>query len=147
MSERAADGALAVRGVVLAHGSLADGLIDAVDRIIGLEDGALIAVSNLGLSPERLAEEVRARLVDAPTILFTDLPSGSCTFAARWLRREEPGLVVISGVNLPLLLDFVMHRHQPLEALVPRLLEKGRAAIDSTPTDLEGHEPRSAARR
>jgi mannose/fructose-specific phosphotransferase system component IIA len=37
--------------------------------------------------------------------------------------------MVISGVNLPLLLDFVLHRDLPLPELGPRLVEKGRNAI------------------
>lgn len=128
MSERG------VLGVVLTHGLLAEGLIDAVQQITGVGEGALVGVSNRGLSPDALLAEVRRVRGDRPAILFTDLPSGSCTLAARRLEGEASGLVVISGVNLPLLLDFVLHRQLPLAELGPRLVDRGRAAITLTAT-------------
>lgn len=128
-----------VRGVVVGHGTIADGLIDAVHRITGISDGVLEGVSNRGLSPEALLNELRRRVSAGPTIIFTDMPSGSCNLAARRLQHEEPGVVVIGGINLPLLLDFVLHRELPLSELSTRLVEKGRAAISSVRVDLPHH--------
>jgi mannose/fructose-specific phosphotransferase system component IIA len=36
---------------------------------------------------------------------------------------------VVAGVNLPMLLEFVFHDDLPLEELVQRVQEKGRASI------------------
>ncbi len=127
------------RGIVLGHGALAEGLVDAARRISGVDDEALVPLSNRGLSPERLSEELSARLGAGPVVLFTDLPSGSCSFAARRLCQRRSDLLVISGVNLPLLLEFIMHRQIPLAELAPRLMEKGRAAIVCAPTELGDH--------
>jgi mannose/fructose-specific phosphotransferase system component IIA len=127
------DDAPLVRGILLSHGAMAEGIVDAVRRITGVADDALVPVSNRGVSPETLADQIRAQLGAGTTLLFTDLQSGSCGFAARRLCHERPGLTVISGVNLPMLLDFVMNRHLPLDELVPRLLDKGRAAICCAP--------------
>ena len=103
------NGAL-VQGVVLAHGAMAHGLVDAVARISGVAEGALVAVSNDGKSPEALQEEVEELLGQGPVIIFTDLPSGSCAVTARICCREESDEAVVFGVNLPVLLDFVFHR-------------------------------------
>jgi|SRR5690606_17357397 len=136
----------AARGVVLAHGDLAAGFVDAVRQISGVEEGALEALSNRGLSPEALLRELERRTADGPTFIFTDLPSGSCCFAARRLSRERPDIIVITGVNLPLLLDFVLHRTLPPSQLAARLVEKGRAGIGSVPIELEGDARRTLSR-
>jgi mannose/fructose-specific phosphotransferase system component IIA len=134
MSERAP-----VRGVLIAHGAMANGLADAVRQITGAGPDALVTLSNLGLSPAALAGAVRTAAGGGPAIIFADLPSGSCGFAARLLARERADLVVICGVNLPMLLEFVTHRELPLEQLVPRLLSRARAAIMCAPADYEQH--------
>ena len=134
----------AVHGIVLAHGGMATGLVDAVRQITGAEDDVLVPLSNRGLSPEALAAEVRAN-AHGPTIVFTDLPSGSCGFAARRYCRDIPDLVIISGVNLPILLEFMMYRELPLAELVPKLVTKARAAIISTSSEPESNEHRAVS--
>lgn len=134
------------RGVLLAHGDMAAGVVDAVRQITGVDPDALVPLSNRGLSPQTLAEEVRRALGPGPAILFTDMQSGSCGFAAFRLRQHAPELVVISGVNLPLLLDFVTHRELPLTELVPRLLNKGRAALGCVPPEFERDADRTVSR-
>lgn len=134
-----------VRGIVLAHGAMAQGLIDAVRHIAGLEEDVLLPLSNRGLGPDVLADEISRLAGDRPVIVFTDLQSGSCGFAARRCLQHIPQLVVVSGVNLPMLLEFVMRRQLPLEQLVPFLLTKGRSAICCSPASYENHEHRAVS--
>jgi mannose/fructose-specific phosphotransferase system component IIA len=134
-----------VTGVLLGHGSMPDGMVDAVRHITGCEAEALVPVSNRGMSPEALADAVRGAIGEAPSIVFTDLQSGSCGFVARRLLQGRSDLVVVSGVNLPLLIEFVMNRQLPLAELVPRLLSKGRASMGCAPADLESHEHRAVS--
>lgn len=134
-----------VRGVLIGHGGMPEGMVDAVRHITGAEPDALVPLSNRGRAPETLAAEVEAIVGDAPVILFTDLPSGSCGFVARRLMQKSSNVVVISAVNLPLLIDFVMNRQLPIHELVPRLLQRGRAAIGCAPSSLEDHERRAVS--
>jgi mannose/fructose-specific phosphotransferase system component IIA len=120
-----------VRGVVVAHGEMASGLVDAVRSIAGVNEDVLIAVSNRGLSPQALADAVRAATDGRPSVVFTDLPAGSCGSAARMLSRNTSGIAVVCGVNLPMLLDFVTHRELPLAELLDRIVTKARDAIHS----------------
>jgi mannose/fructose-specific phosphotransferase system component IIA len=94
--------------LVAAHGSLAEGLVSAVQSITG-HGGVLMAMSNAGMSSADVATAM-ARALDATgaTVVFTDLPAGSCTLAARRLQRDRPGLSVVIGVNLPMLLEFAL---------------------------------------
>ncbi|MFO8172640.1 MAG: PTS sugar transporter subunit IIA [Gemmatimonadota bacterium] len=118
-----------VRAVLLAHGTMARGMVDAVRRISGVEEDALIPLSNDGRSPQVLQEELEGLLAEGITVVFTDLAGGSCALAAR--KCSSP--VVVSGVNLPILLEFVFNRNLPVEKLVPRLLKHGGGAIKSIP--------------
>jgi len=121
------------KGIVVAHGAMAQGLVDAVRRIAGGAADALSPLSNEEKSPEELRDELGRLAGDAPTILFVDLLSGSCGMAALVSARGSDRRAVICGVNLPVLLDFVFHRDLPLEALVPRLVAKGRDGVRSVP--------------
>lgn len=135
-----------VRGLVVAHSSLAAGLVAAVQQIAGVGDDALQALSNEGHGPEGLISAVRGAVGDAPVILFTDLPSGSCAFAARKISIERPGTGIVCGVNLPVLLDFVFHRDLPVGDLVSRLVEKGRGGITGACTEEAKHADRVVSR-
>ncbi|HUF12086.1 MAG TPA: hypothetical protein VMN78_03210 [Longimicrobiales bacterium] len=129
-----------LRGIVIAHGDMAEGLVTAVRHITGVEEDVLVALSNREKSPDDLAGLVAEHLEGGPAVLFTDLQSGSCGFAARRLTRERPDVPVICGVNLPLLVDFVMHRDMDVGALLERLVEKGRGSIVAIqPTDSGAH--------
>lgn len=118
-----------VRGVLLSHGRLAEGMVDAVERITGLDEGVLVAMSNEGLSPQGLAEQVDALVGTEPVVVFTDLGTGSCALTAQLTCRNHGRRAVVFGMNLPMLLDFVFHRELPLSQLVPRLLEKGKEGV------------------
>ncbi|MFC1661211.1 PTS sugar transporter subunit IIA [Gemmatimonadota bacterium] len=123
----------AVRGILLAHGGMARGMTDAIRKIAGVGEEVLIPISNEGKSPEALQAELDDLLGASPGIVFTDMAHGSCAVTARICCREERTQAVLFGVNLPVLLDFVFHRHLPLHELVPRLLEKGQASLRSVP--------------
>jgi mannose/fructose-specific phosphotransferase system component IIA len=124
-----------VRGLIIAHSSLAAGMVAAVRQIAGAEDDVLHPLTNEGRGPEGLIAAVQQAVGDAPAILFTDLGSGSCAFAARKISIDRPQTAVVCGVNLPVLLDFVFHRDLPLAQLVARLVEKGRSGISGACTE------------
>ncbi len=124
-----------VRGLIIAHASLAAGLVAAVRQIAGVEADVLQPLSNEMRGPEGLIAAVHEAVGSAPAILFTDLESGSCAFAARRIVLTRPHTALISGVNLPVLLDFVFHRELPLPELVERLVAKGRAGISGACTE------------
>ncbi len=122
-----------IRGIVVAHGAMAQGLVDAARRIAGGAADALAALSNEERSPQELKDELDRLADGAPTILFADLLSGSCGMAAMVAARDTDRRRVVCGVNLPILLDFLFHRDMPMEELVDRLVAKGRDGIRSLP--------------
>jgi mannose/fructose-specific phosphotransferase system component IIA len=126
------DGAV-VRGVVIGHGDMPRGLVDAVRHIAGKAADDLVPVSNEGKGPAQLAAELNEAAGLGTVLVFTDLRAGSCGIAAAYACRDLERRAVICGVNLPMLLDFVFHRDLPLPELVDRLVETGREAIVAAP--------------
>ena len=116
-----ATGTAPLRGIIVAHGEMARGMVNAVSRITGLDDGVLYAVSNEGRGPDQLREAILERLDEGPAVVFTDLGAGSCTLAARLSCRDRRRVAVVTGVNLPMLLEFVFHRDMGFDELLPRL--------------------------
>lgn len=119
-----------VVGVIVTHADLARALIDAVDRIVGLEEGALIPLSNEGLNPDAIRDQLTEAAGSGPAIFFTDLREGSCGMAARRTCLGRSDQLMITGVNLPMLLDFAMNRTLPLQALADRLVDRAHRSIE-----------------
>ncbi|MFQ5746684.1 MAG: PTS sugar transporter subunit IIA [Gemmatimonadota bacterium] len=115
-----------VVGIVVAHGDLARSLVEAAEQISGVR-GALTAVSNRDCTPEQLRRRVSEAVGSGPAIVFADLVSGSCGFACRAARRDHARVAMVTGVNLPALLEFLFHREMEVTALAERLVEKARA--------------------
>jgi len=105
------------------------GMVDAVRRIAGIDEDALVALSNEGKSPDALRDELARIVGTGSVVVFTDMHAGSCAVAARVACRSGGQRAVVCGVNLPMLIEFAFHRSDPLEELVPRLVEQGRSTI------------------
>ncbi len=124
------DPAVSPRAIVAGHGSFPSGLVSAVEQITG-RGNALIPFSNAGLGREEIEAGMRDLMaLHGLHVIFTDLPGGSATFAARKVMHDTPGLVVITGVNLAALMDFVFCPPDlPAAEASARAADKGRAAI------------------
>ena len=67
---------------------------------------------------------------DDGLVLFSDLSGGSCDVACRAGARAHERCVSISGVNLPMLLEFCHYRDRlALPALVGRILYKAQSGV------------------
>jgi PTS system N-acetylgalactosamine-specific IIA component len=100
-----------------------------VVQITGRDD-VLIAMSNRGLSAADIERAMR-ELVNARAarVIFTDLPAGSCTIAARRLLAAQSDLVLVTGVNLPALLDYVTHGELPARAAAQHAAERAKSGV------------------
>ncbi|WP_309671206.1 hypothetical protein [Gemmatimonas sp.] len=118
-----------VRAIVAGHGSFATGIISAVDQITG-RGASFLAMSNSGLCLDDI-QDTLARAVDetGARVIFTDLPAGSCTMAVRRMIRARPGVLLVTGINLSLLLDFAMQESVDPVVAVNAALERGRASM------------------
>ncbi|MBI4501293.1 MAG: hypothetical protein HY700_09045 [Gemmatimonadetes bacterium] len=122
-----------LRGVVVSHAALAQGLVEAVRQITGEAD-PLIPLSNEGCDGGLLAARLKHAIGDGPAVVFVDLPGGSCLQAAVRHQRTATDVAVVAGVNLAMLLDFIYHRDlTPAEAAKRAVETGGRAVRAVTP--------------
>lgn len=118
----------AIRGVVVGHGTLAAALVDAVERIAGAGSG-LIALSNTDCDRGTLEERIVGAVGAGPAVVFIDMPSGSCLFAAMRRLQSLEGVRVVTGVNLAMLLEFVFHREGSVDEIAEHVAEVGARAV------------------
>jgi len=123
---------IAPRAIVAGHGALPAGLVSVVEQITG-RGNVLLPFSNAGLGREEIEAGLRDLLaLHHVMVIFTDLPGGSATLAARRVLHDTPDLTVVTGVNLAALLDFVFcDADMEARAAASRSVEKGRGAIVS----------------
>jgi len=120
---------IAPRALVAGHGDFAIGVVSAVDQITG-RGGVLLPLSNRGLGADEIVRVLREAVISNDTqVIFTDLPAGSWTIAARRVQRERPDLVVVTGANLPALLDFVFQTDCSASVAARHSADKGRGAL------------------
>jgi PTS system N-acetylgalactosamine-specific IIA component len=117
------------RAIVIGHGEFSAGLVSAVGQICGLAN-KLVVLSNTGQSPQDIEAAIRQELARTGAhVIFTDLPGGSATIAARRIARDNPNIVLVSGVNLATLLDFVFSTAETPEEAARAAAERGKASL------------------
>jgi PTS system N-acetylgalactosamine-specific IIA component len=129
MNEVKEGGSDGPRAVVVGHGEFAGGLVSAVGQICGLAD-KLVVLSMMGMTPEDIENAIRRELArTGAKVIFTDLPAGSATLAARRIVKEDTSLILVSGVNLATLLDFVFNTSVPPTEAARTAAERGKASL------------------
>lgn len=120
-----------VPALVAMHADLAAALLRAAARMYGPVDDVEV-LSNEGLSRTALEDAIARHVGRWPDggLVFTDLWGGSCDTCGAVAARGRGHVIVLSGLNLPVLLDFLYNRDTlDVEALADRLLLKGRESI------------------
>ena len=116
------------RAVVAGHAEFATGVMSAVNRISGKAE-VFRAVSNEGLDARGVEEAITAALkAHGASVIFTDLPAGSCTMAARRIARLNSSVAIVTGATVAMLLDFALGEGAS-EADLRRACERGRESI------------------
>lgn len=117
-----------LKGVIVGHGQLAQAMLGAVEQIAGVDTG-LVAVSNTDCDRGALEARIVAAVGDGPALVFIDMPSGSCLFAAMRQLQTMSGVRVVTGVNLAMLLEFVFHREGSVDEVAAHIAEVGARAV------------------
>ncbi len=120
-----------VPALIVTHADLGQALVRAAESVVGpFPDVTLL--SNEGLSRADLEDAIEASVHGwtGGGLLLTDFWGGSCHTCGASAARRHGEVVIVTGVNLPLLLDY-LHNRDRLAAgpLAERLQQKGRDSI------------------
>jgi mannose/fructose-specific phosphotransferase system component IIA len=120
-----------VPALIVTHADLAQGLVHAAESVVGpVEDVTLL--SNEGLSRADLEDAIETRVQGwrHGGLLLTDFWGGSCHTCGASAARRHGEVVIVTGINLPLLLDYLYNRDRlAVGELAERLQQKGRDSI------------------
>ncbi len=130
--------------VVVTHSRLGEALIEAAEFIIGSRPEAMVAVSidiseNAAKLREKIAANIKTVKSPAGVLILTDMFGGTPSNLS-YSFLEEGHIEVISGVNLPILVQAAgMRGKQKLEQLAADLEVFGKKSISLASGILKGN--------
>ncbi|MEO0098444.1 MAG: hypothetical protein ABIK99_03725 [candidate division WOR-3 bacterium] len=121
-----------VYGIIFAHADLPQAYKKVLESIFGkVSDFAFL--SNAGLSAAEMKRRLRSklsRIKNEKVIIFVDVEGGSCSQVCLALKEDFKDIVVIAGLNLPILFKFLQYRDRvDFSTLLSRLLTAGKNGI------------------
>ena len=122
-------------GVIIAcHGRLAIELLETSKTIVGLSDRVFAIGLSVGEDPIQIANKVEAILdslePDTSCLILLDLFGGSPALSCIRLALQNPRIELVSGVNLPMLLEVLLQREGKSLARLSEIAEKkGKESI------------------
>ena len=126
--------------IVVSHGSLAHGLVSAMEKVLGPQPN-VFWLSNTGKTPAALEAEIEeivaSRAAGREVYLLCDMGGGSCATSCLRTSRRAGVQGVFYGANLTLLLEFVLHQDLPRAEFFEALLTKTRRSVDGVLLDDE----------
>jgi PTS system mannose-specific IIA component len=130
--------------VIVTHSQLGDALIGAAEFIIGSRPGSIESVSiDLSENAEKLREKINRRIKKVMgqegVIILTDMFGGTPSNLS-YSFLEEGHIEVLSGVNLPILIQAVnMRKKMELDQLAANLEAFGKKSISLASGILKGN--------
>ena len=128
--------------ILVSHGNLAEGLIDAMRLIVGDQEGILAVVLKEtdpieGLS-DRLDQAIQEVNDGDGVLILVDLFGASPFNVSARLTQKYSNVQVVTGINLPMLLETALQREgQTIVELARFAVEAGRSGIKSLQEQLD----------
>ncbi len=120
--------------VLASHGGLADGARDTLDMIVG--DVSNVHTISLARDDKDQIEDRALALIDSfdpsdAVYVLTDMLGSSVNNQMVSLQAKRPEVTVISGMNLPLILEIALSEEALSEAALAEVIEQSRAGIQN----------------
>ena len=132
--------------IICTHGNSAPELLKSAEMICGKQENCQTVSFKEGESLEQLKSEISEKISQLKGTVFclTDLKGGTPFNTLVSLLKSNPEIEIITGVNIPMLLELFINRSQlETDKLLSATLEAGKTgvyhyqAIDSRTADEE----------
>ncbi|ANZ61514.1 PTS mannose transporter subunit IIA [Secundilactobacillus paracollinoides] len=131
--------------IVASHGDFASGILQSATMIFGAQTKVTAVTFQASEGPADLKQKYEQALAefdaDDQVLFLVDLWGGTPFNVASQLVAQSPErMALLTGLNLPMMIDAYTLREQPLTDVVPHLENSGRKGIrhlDLTPSDEE----------
>jgi mannose/fructose-specific phosphotransferase system component IIA len=121
-----------VPALVVMHADLAGAMLRAAAKVYGGPVDDVEVLTNEGLSRDDLEAEIERRVAGwrHGGLVLTDFWGGSCHTCGVRAARGHGEVLVLTGINLPTLLDYLVNRDRHgVAELAERLRHKGQESI------------------
>ena len=123
--------------IIVAHTPLASALLEFVEHIYGQVPEHIFSVNvppheDSKITLNKLQELVDTLHSENEVLVITDIMGATpSNVASRLMNKSNHGreIQVLTGVNLPMLLRAVSHRHEPLSEIVEKSLQGGQQGV------------------
>lgn len=123
------------RIVIATHGSLAEGFKDTIEIVCGPKDNVHAMCFYNGNHKESDIDDLFDRLEDnEQLIVCTDIQFGSVNqnFVKEAIKRKNSNVIILSGINLPLLMEIVLNPDDLSMENIREYIEKSKKQILQT---------------
>ncbi|UQS83435.1 PTS sugar transporter subunit IIA [Bombilactobacillus thymidiniphilus] len=121
--------------LICSHGSLATGLLDTAQMICGVQSKCVALTFKTGASVEQFKQQVVTELQkfsEQKVLAVVDIKGGTPFNVLTSLLTQFPNLKIITGANIPMLLQiFLQREHMEEEDLSATAVDQGIAGIQS----------------
>jgi len=119
---------MTIGALIVTHGSLGNVLVQEAEHLVG-EQERFTSLSTHGLAAADITRRIHEIIGAEPWIVFTDTPGTSPTVRSCVAICE--GQAVVTGVNLGMILSFLVHRDRlTVQELARRMVEDGRRSLE-----------------
>lgn len=121
--------------IIVTHGLLAQGLVNAMDMIMGPQESIIVIgffeEDSVDELEQKIEELVASRGSGEGALILVDLFGASPFNASARVASRHPNVDVITGINLPMLLELAIQRQNQssLSELVAEGLRAGSEGI------------------
>ncbi|MEG0034918.1 MAG: PTS fructose transporter subunit IIA [Bacilli bacterium] len=115
--------------IIASHGQLSQGYTNTINLLTQNNNVNAITAYLDDVFPDNLIKLMETFQSKDDVIIFTDISCGSVTQKVLELYGNKPNVYIFSGINLPMILEIILHGETPTSEYCDKLLQSAREQI------------------